>query len=200
MIGTDRDWRMTAVAIFNSFAVKTNGTLWGWGHGPTNNAMAPRQIGSGANWLAVSAYDRTLLALKTDGTLWRAGLDAFDPDFGQIGRDTDWAEIHAGPGGFLRPQERRQRMGLRAGASETRPVAITPQPMPFPLGFEPWAFAPGSLTSLLLGKDGKLWTWGTRLGVAKSTSDNIDQTPFLLWELPPEVRGSLGTEPKSSTK
>jgi hypothetical protein len=28
---------------------------------------------------------------------------------------------------------------------------------------------------------------------------NIDQTPHLLWELPPEVRRSLGTGPNSVT-
>jgi hypothetical protein len=37
------------------------------------------------------------------------------------------------------------------------------------------------------------------LGAAKSAMDHIDQTPFLLWELPPEVRRSLGIGPDSST-
>jgi len=52
------------------------------------------------------------------------------------------------------------------------------------LSFDPLGFAPGSETSLVLGKDGKLWTWGTRLGAGKATAVNIDQTPFLLWQLP----------------
>ena len=78
----------------------------------------------------------------------------------------------------------------------------------------------------MLGKDGKLWNWGLRLGVGKpsrlrqkfeafvrpavkrfpslgflikSDIDHIDQTPHLLWELPAEVRRSLGTGPKNTT-
>jgi len=189
-IGAEQDWRMTAAAIFNSFALKRNGTLWGWGHGRNDSAVAPRQIGLDTNWLAVSAYDRTVLALKTDGTLWRAGLDAYDPDFTEIGGDRDWTEIEAGPGAFFA----RKRDGSGWACVDRRPrrgpAPSSPAPMPLPLGFEPWAFAPGSVTTLLLGEDGKLWTWGTRLGLAKSTVDNPDQTPFLLWELPPEARGS----------
>jgi alpha-tubulin suppressor-like RCC1 family protein len=90
----------------------------------------------------------------------------------------------------------------------------SPQRLPF--HFEPWAFAPGEGTTLLLSRDGKLWTWGRRLGANRSGvrhriesflvpvvrrfpslhfvfKSDIDETPFLLWELPPEVRRSLGT-------
>jgi trimeric autotransporter adhesin len=197
-IGKERDWRTTAVAIFNSFALKSNGTMWGWGHGQSNNALAPRQIGS-ANWMAVSAYDRTLLALKTDGTLWRASLDAFDPDFTEIGRDRDWAEIYAGPGAFFARKKDRSGWACVQNRPRRGLGLSSPQPMPMPLSFKPWAFAPGSGTTLLLGKDGKLWTWGTRLGTAKANIDDIDQTPFLLWEFPRELPRSFGTGPDSST-
>jgi hypothetical protein len=40
-----------------------------------------------------------------------------------------------------------------------------------PFGFEPWAFSSGGPTTLLLTKDGSLWSWGTRLGVSKAALD-----------------------------
>jgi hypothetical protein len=51
----------------------------------------------------------------------------------------------------------------------------------------------------MLAKDGRLWTWGARLGAAKPAIGPFDQAPFLLWKLPPEVRRSLGSGPDSST-
>jgi alpha-tubulin suppressor-like RCC1 family protein len=201
IIGTDRDWRTTAVAMFASFALKTNGTLWSWGHGQSNNCLGPTQVGSDTDWLAISACDRaTLLALKTDGGLfsmaYRGDRDAFTPVLTQIGRDTDWVEIYAGPGAFWG----RKRNGSGRARVESPPkrglYVPSPPSMPLPLSFDPWAFAPGSRTSLLLSKDGKLWTWGARMGASESTND---QTPHLLWELPPEVRRSLGTGAKGTT-
>lgn len=73
----------------------------------------------------------------------------------------------------------------------------------------------------MLGKDGKLWTWGKRLGVDKSSArtkfersfrpevnrfpslgflikSDIDRMPHLLWELPPEVQRSLRTAPATA--
>ena len=73
----------------------------------------------------------------------------------------------------------------------------------------------------MLGKDGKLWTWGKRLGVDKSGArtkferffapevnrfpslgflikSDIDRMPHLLWELPPEVQRSLRTAPATA--
>jgi len=79
------------------------------------------------------------------------------------------------------------------------------------------------LAPFLLGKDGKLWTWGRRLGVEKPSAarkkfedliapavkrfpsldflikSDIDQTSRLLLELPPEVRRSLGSAPNGVT-
>jgi alpha-tubulin suppressor-like RCC1 family protein len=247
MIGMDRDWRMIAANDANSFALKKNGTIWGWGWGgtafgrggagDTNDNLTPQQIAPGTNWRTISASGFALLALKFDGTLWLKGMNAhvvasaFVPtatnEFTQIGSDGDWAEIYAGWNSFfarkkdgswwVSGQNRDGNLGL--GTNVTTVAA--PQRLPF--DFEAWAFAPGADTTLMLGKDGKLWSWGKRLGAGQPSAarqkfeafiapvlrrfpslhflikPDIDYTPHLLWELPPELRRSLGTGPNSAT-
>jgi alpha-tubulin suppressor-like RCC1 family protein len=62
-------------------AVKTDGTLWGWGAGPvgdgtaTNRCSPVREFCSATNWRLVSSGDSTS-AIKTDGTLWSWGNGA----------------------------------------------------------------------------------------------------------------------------
>jgi alpha-tubulin suppressor-like RCC1 family protein len=243
MIGTDRDWRTIAANDCNSFALKKNGTIWGWGAGNnsanvnSSDNLTPKQIAPGTNWRTISASGFALLALKSDGTLWLKGQNAqvvasaFVPsatdNFTQIGRDGDWTEIYAGGYSFFA----RKKDGSWWASGQNNHgnlgfgMNVTPVPSPqrLPFAFEPWAFAPGDVTALLLSKDGKLWTWGRRLDTGQPgpawrkfeafvapavkrfpslgflVKSDIDYTPHLLWELPPEVRRSLGTGPDGST-
>jgi alpha-tubulin suppressor-like RCC1 family protein len=205
-IGAKGDWRAIAAGGCKSFALKSNGTIWAWGDFGDSNALMPQQIEPGTDWLAISAYGFTLLARKTDGTIWQTLLS--DPlvdsaavsgpaaNLTQMGRDSDWSEIYAGGDSFFARKSddswwvcgKNYEGQLGLGSN----VTAVPSLQRLPFSFEPWAFAPGLGTTLLLRKDGKLWTWGTRLGVAKSALDQVDQTPHLLWELPPEVRRALG--------
>lgn len=97
-------------------AILLDGTLWGWGQnsGHLGIGFTPAisftstavQIGTDADWLAVSDGDTHAMALKTDGTLWCWG----DNNYGavgdgtaiwrwepvQIGSDNDWQSISAG--------------------------------------------------------------------------------------------------------
>lgn len=217
MIGTNRDWRMITSSPMTSYALKTNGTLWDLGGG---YETVPRQISSDTNWITCSADVFAFLAQKSDGTLWDHGLM-------QIGRDQDWTEIYPSFDSFFACKKDGSWWGQ--GHDKTGQFGLgtnefnfsSPQRLPFT--FEPWAFGPNGDTTLLLCKDGKLWTWGRRLGwgtkpapsalrrrldsllkpvVARIPSlgslieSNFDQTPHLLWELPLKVRRSLGSEPK----
>jgi alpha-tubulin suppressor-like RCC1 family protein len=66
----------------NGYAIKTDGTLWGWGMnergslGLNNKTYysSPVQI-PGTTWLYVSAGFTNVLATKTDGTMWGWGLN-----------------------------------------------------------------------------------------------------------------------------
>jgi len=71
----------------SSFAIKTDGTLWGWGfnyegqlgQNNTTSYSSPKQLGAGTDWALVgknAVYSRSLMAIKTDGSLWMSGNNA----------------------------------------------------------------------------------------------------------------------------
>tara|TARA_R110000868_G_scaffold121335_1_gene321820 strand:+ start:5613 stop:6773 length:1161 start_codon:yes stop_codon:yes gene_type:complete len=92
-------------------ALKTNGTLWGWGRnawgnlglGNTAYYSSPKQVGALTNWASIACGNRYTIAVKTDGTLWGWGQNlsgnlglgnttyAFSSPQ-QIGSLTNWAK------------------------------------------------------------------------------------------------------------
>lgn len=133
-IGTDTDWSDISCSGNGSagdqfaMAVKSTGTLWGWGANKSGGngqgvtvgvTLVPTQVGSATNWRSVSCGAGSGIAVaptgasgfclmvKTDGTLWGTGINAnaningsFTPYTSpvQIGTDTDWASAEAGGG------------------------------------------------------------------------------------------------------
>lgn len=118
-IGTDT-WQ--TVAVGGSFgkmtmAIKTDGTLWGWGASDNDSyffgngvdifsSITPLQIGSDSNWKDVELSQNTTLALKTDGTRWGWGRNGTGYRLGmgtgmtntmtvptQCDTDTDWKHL-----------------------------------------------------------------------------------------------------------
>jgi len=87
----------------HSLAVKTNGTVVGWGNNTAGQSTPPIGL---TNVIAVAAGDSQSLALKSDGSLWAWGQN----DHGQVGDGTrsnkfaptrisaerDWQSIEAG--------------------------------------------------------------------------------------------------------
>lgn len=114
-IGALTDWAQVhcnqGLSNTHVLAVKTDGTLWGWGYnnvgqlglGDTAARSSPVQVGALTDWAAVwCGYDWTM-AIKTDGTLWGWG-DNTQGNLGdgsttaksspvQVGAETDWLGI-----------------------------------------------------------------------------------------------------------
>lgn len=80
-IGTNTDWKSISVGSNTSFAIKTDGTLWGWGQndfgqlgdGTFIDKNIPAQIGTDTDWSIVSAGQFHTVALKTNGNLYAWG-------------------------------------------------------------------------------------------------------------------------------
>ncbi|CAM4449920.1 T9SS type A sorting domain-containing protein [Flavobacterium terrigena] len=94
-IGTDTDWKEINASTFVAagFAIKNNGTLWGWGsnasgvlcdYSSTPNRPIPAQLNPDTDWKSITAGGEHILALKNNNTLWSWGAN----QFGQLGRDT----------------------------------------------------------------------------------------------------------------
>lgn len=109
-------WRMVSAGENFSLAIKTDGTLWGWGQnsnklglglGNLANQNLPIQIGTANDWATVSAGNVHSLAVKTNGTLWSWGNGQFGAlgngvfnsataNVTQVGTANDWLEVSAG--------------------------------------------------------------------------------------------------------
>jgi len=82
-IGSGTDWKLGGTTREGSFAIKTDGTMWGWGSNQrgelgTNDRNArssPTQI-PGTTWDKAFGGYTSILAIKTDGTLWGIGEGA----------------------------------------------------------------------------------------------------------------------------
>ena len=92
--GTDANWQSVSGGAESTVAIKTDGTLWGWGtntNGQLGNGThsyrgVATQSGTDNNWLAVSSGIGTFtLGLKQDGSVWGWGSNGY----GQVGDGTN---------------------------------------------------------------------------------------------------------------
>ena len=117
---------------YNTWGIKTDGTLWGWGRGPygrlglnignnTYYLSSPTQL-PGTEWSWIEG-GQTVAALKSDGTLWTWGLNT------------------------------NGSMGVNDRAQRSSPVQVP--------GTQ-WDAVSNAQNSLIARKtDGTLWSWGT---------------------------------------
>jgi len=113
-IGTSTDWAHVFAYGWRTMAIKTDGSLWGWGsndHGNLGDGTRearpyPTLIEGGTSWVTIALGPRHTLGIKTDGSLWAWG-DNWNGRLGdgtttsrlspvQVGTYTDWTDVAAG--------------------------------------------------------------------------------------------------------
>jgi len=128
-------------------AIKTDGTLWGWGNnnvgqlgtGDTSPRSSPVTTAvGGTNWKQVSTNFGSTAAIKTDGTLWTWGANAT----GQLGDNSTTSRSTPGT--------------TAVGGTTWKQVSIMTK------------------QTAAIKTDGTLWTWGSNafgeLGTGNTTS------------------------------
>jgi alpha-tubulin suppressor-like RCC1 family protein len=120
---SETNWMSVAAGPDFTLALKSNGTLWGWGNnaygalamatnsgGPAWSAV-PVAIGNGSLWRSVFTYGYSCFAIRTDGTLWAWGYNkssalGVGPGFSsadivwspnQVGTANNWLSVYSLP-------------------------------------------------------------------------------------------------------
>ncbi|HEY4242616.1 MAG TPA: hypothetical protein VGM88_22515 [Kofleriaceae bacterium] len=92
-------WAQVTLAETQACGVRTDGTLWCWGHGGAVDADLPTQVGTDSDWVEVKNALLNVCARKQDGTVWCLG----DGHAGALGNGTlatSTTLVQAGTAGF----------------------------------------------------------------------------------------------------
>ena len=152
------NWKQCSCGYGSAVAIKTDGTLWGWGRNgfgelgdnTTTGRLTPvTTFAGGTNWKQVaigSGNDGATAAIKTDGTLWIWGTNGY----GQLGtNDTT---------------QRNTPVTTFAGGTNWKQVTI------------------GRVVTAAIKTDGTLWVWGRntngQLGNNTTTHSSTPITTF----------------------
>lgn len=191
------DWQKVYASEYNTFAIKTNGTLWGCGRnnvgqvgdGTTSNKNVFVQIGIVTNWSEISSGRYFAVGLQTDGSLWAWG-DNFYGQLGdgtnigktiptKIGAATDWKIIACGAEHIVAQKTngtiyawgngQNGALGINSDANFNTPKQVNISNVQ--------SISCGSLHSLAIKNDNKLWAWGTN---ASSQFGNGNSTQSLI--------------------
>jgi len=178
--GTD-DWAYISAGDQHGLAIKTDGTLWGWGYnaysqlgdGTTTNRAEPILVSDDTDWQMVSAGHYHSMGIKTDGTLWAWGNNS-NGRFGdgtqtsrstpyQIGNQDNWAYVVCGSNHCLALKTNGTLWAWGAnwygelgdGTTTTRYAAVQ-------IGTDnDWeVISTFDRHSMAVKSDGTLWAWG----------------------------------------
>jgi alpha-tubulin suppressor-like RCC1 family protein len=133
-------WKSVSCQYYSVYAIKTDGTMWGWGYngnydlgiGTNANSLAPRQITTDSNWSQVTGISDVGgsgvgIAIKTDGTIWSWGSDG---RWGRTGQNNA-TQLYTSPA----------QIGTMAN----------------------WQSVSIGETVAAIKTDGTLWTWGSNI-------------------------------------
>jgi alpha-tubulin suppressor-like RCC1 family protein len=161
-----------------AFAIKSDGTLWGWGE-PTHLGLdsfnisscqlVPKQIGRSNNWRIISFGKVRSLAIKTDGSLWSwgeyiNGPNTYVPVPTRIGTANNWQSVAAGTlhsvaiktdGTLWVWGQNDARLGL---GNDSGPFVLNPTQIGSANNWK--SISVRGCSNMAIKTDGTLWAWG----------------------------------------
>ena len=197
-IGLETNWVNVAVGGSTTLALKSDGTIWGWGenlHGQLGDGTLAYQRATpvrsvpGNDWKQVATAGPHSVALKRDGTVWSWGANrAGQLGDGttnsslvpvRVGSATNWVRIWVNPSQNVGWQTDGSLWfwgwdytRSRQGSSIPVPTRVSPDTNWVDVGMGDWmVFA--------IKSEGSLWAWGRQANVytgAASTNANTSPT------------------------
>jgi alpha-tubulin suppressor-like RCC1 family protein len=182
-VGTDTDWESVSAGDGQSFAIKTNGKLYGWGLNTggqlglndTTNREEPTQIGTDTDWNKVyGGPSGNAVALKDGGTIFTWGSnsngelglgDAVDRDEPtQVGTDTDWTSSISVYNHVMAVKTDGTLWGW--GYNDEAELGLGDTDLhlsPTQIGSDTdWGVvSAGSKSTIAIKQDGSYWAWGS---------------------------------------
>jgi alpha-tubulin suppressor-like RCC1 family protein len=114
LVSSSQDWVYVYARGGNSFAIMSDGTLWGCGEnfnyvlglGDSNRRKSFTRIGTASDWSIISSQGSHTMGIKTNGELWGWGGNSYG-QLGngnnarqttpvRIGSGSDWTEVSCG--------------------------------------------------------------------------------------------------------
>ena len=98
-IGMGNDWKCVATSLNGFMAIKTDGTLWGWGYNQegefapdfsTNYVSEPMPVGTNSDWAAIFPDSDGVLLMKNDGSIWTWGKSSSETGPRWVFWNTHW--------------------------------------------------------------------------------------------------------------
>lgn len=184
VFGGFTNWCNVSVGELSTHAIKTDGTIWGWGInsggqlGAGNGyarSIPVQTIGGFTDWCDVSSGCCNTVAIRTDGTIWAWGLNTCgklgdgtianrSSPVSVVGGFTNWCRISAGSGHTLglRTDGSLWAWGLNS-SGQLGDNTILPKSSPVSVigGIANWLdISAGGAHNAAIRSDGTLWTWG----------------------------------------
>jgi alpha-tubulin suppressor-like RCC1 family protein len=171
-IGADTNWSTLALSTQHNIAIRTTGTIWGWGVNSAGKiglnrgssldyVSSPTQIGTETNWSKVVCGAQHTLAIKSDNTLWAWGSNGF----GELGDNT-----------AMYTPRLNKSSPVQVGGAEWQDVFLST----------------GAYHSVGIKTNGTLWAWGKNTDGRLGNNTTIDRSS-------PTQIGSLTTWSKATT-
>ena len=194
-VGSLTTWLKVAAGPYYCFAIKTDGTLWGWGRASSgqlgdnqgNAVSSPKQVGSSTNWASVGTRHASsmVLAITTSGQLYAWGnngsgqlgnntiISVSSPI--QIGALTNWSKATANGFSFALKTDGTMWSWGAGGQGMTGHGDAIDRSSPKQIGsLSTWAkISAGNPNGFAIKTNGTLWSWGGNSSANLGHNDTI---------------------------
>lgn len=199
-VGTASDYfKDVSASAWGTMAIKTNGTLWGWGYNGSGNLglghkvspqKTPQQSGTATDWAQIVTDGSSAAAIKTNGTLWTWGgnwsgtlgdgstvNDRSTP--GQVGGFSDWKQVALGNGTVVAVRQNGTVWAWGFNQyGQVGDLSMTNRRTPGQVGGDSDWLSVGSTSqsSYAIKSDGTLWGWGMNTSAGQFGDGTIATT------------------------